>query len=293
LTSCQILPGSEFIETTGSLLASEGISGAKQRISDLLKNGGGTMFIDEAYQLTSSHNYGGASVLDFLLAEMENNVGKLVFILAGYDREMERFWEHNPGLKSRVPYTLRFKDYEDHELLHMLEGLIIKTWGGRIKFSEAEGIRDLSGRIAIRRLGAMRGRPGFGNARAVGNLLARIKERQAKRLANLRSQKQIPDDFLLVREDLIGPEPSAVEKECAPWKKLQSMIGLQMVKNTVSSLFQMTIANYQRELLEKKPHSVSLNRVFVGNPGTGKTTVAKLYGQILAELGLLSTGEGS
>jgi hypothetical protein len=292
MVSCQILEGSDFVETTGSRIASEGITGVKQCISDLLKNGGGTVFIDEAYQLTSDHNFGGAQVLDFLLAEMENNVGKIVFIFAGYDKEMEKFWEHNPGLKSRVPYTLRFKDYEDHELLKMLEGLVDKTWRGRMKFSDKEGINGLFGRIAVRRLGAMRGRPGFGNARAVENLFSRIRERQAKRLSNLRNKNRIPDDFLLTKEDLIGPEPSDVEKNCKAWRTLQSMIGLQQVKDAVSSLFKMIQTNYRRELLEKAPTLVSLNRVFVGNPGTGKTTVAKLYGQILAELGLLSNGEG-
>jgi hypothetical protein len=267
MVSCRILQGIDFVETSGSRLASEGTPGAKKLISDLLKNGGGTVFIDEAYQLTSSHNPGGAQVLDFLLAEMENNVGKIVFILAGYDKEMEKFWEHNPGLKSRIPYTLHFKDYKDCELLEMLKNHINKTWTGRMKFSDEGGIKGLSGRIVVRRLGSMRGRPGFGNARAVENLFARIRERQAVRLARLRRQNENPDDFLLTREDIIGPEPSKVEDDCTAWKKLQSMIGLQSVKSAVSSLFRMIQTNYQPKILEKTPHLVSLNRVFVGNPG--------------------------
>lgn len=287
MVSCRILQGTNFVETTGSRLASDGIAAAKKLIDDL-KISGGTVFVDEAYQLTSSHNHGGAAVLDFLLAEMENNVGKIVFIFAGYEREMEKFWEHNPGLKSRVPYTLRFEDYKDPELLLILERLIKNTWKGRMKVSDKEGIMGLSGRIAIHRLGAMRGRPGFANARAVENLFARTKERQAKRITALRARNMGPDDFLLTREDIIGPEPSKVEHTSTAWKKLQEMIGLQSVKEAVSSLFDMAQLNYKRELLEKEVHAISLNRVFLGNPGTGKTTVAKLYGRILVDLVYLS-----
>lgn len=74
--------------------------------------------------------------------------------------------------------------------------------------------------------------------------------------------------------------------------KLQSLIGLEAVKESIRTQLRRISTNYQRELQGKKPVETSLNRVFFGGPGTGKTSVAKLYGRILADLGLLSNGEG-
>jgi hypothetical protein len=289
LTSCDVLPGSDFVETTGSRLAHGGVDGIKKQIEGVLKAGGGTVFVDEAYQLAMDHNTQGKQVLDFLLAEMENNVGKIVFILAGYDKEMEKFFEHNPGLRSRVPYTMKFEDYKDAELLSMLEQLIEKKFKGRMKVEE--GIRGLYGRVAICRLGRGRGHH-FGNARALHNMSAKVLERQSTRLQAERRDGNRPDDFLLIKEDLIGPDPAKVIVQSAAWKKLQNLTGLKAVKDSVRNLFDLIEVNYLRELKEREPVQMSLNRVFLGSPGTGKTTVAKLYGQILAELGLLSNGEG-
>lgn len=210
-------------------------------------------------------------MLDFLLAEMENNVGKIVFIFAGYNREMEKFFEHNPGLTSRVPYTLQFDDYEDEELLGMLENMITKRYGGRMQVEDTDGIRGLYGRIVVRRLGSGRGRPGFGNARALENILEKILERQARRIKSQRKTGLFPDDFLLVKEDLIGPNPAEVMVESAAFKKLKGMIGLAAVKQSVSNLFDMVKRNYDRELLEKKPNVVGLNRVFLGEHSCSAT----------------------
>ncbi|KAJ7035052.1 P-loop containing nucleoside triphosphate hydrolase protein [Mycena alexandri] len=289
LSSVGILPGKEFVETTGSRLSNIGVPGVQKMLEDLLKAGGGTIFVDEAYQLTAPQNYKGPEVLDFLLAEMENNVGTAVFIFAGYEKEMETFFEHNPGLTSRVPYQLKFADYTDAQLLGMLDQLVQKTFSGNMKVED--GIGGLYARIAVRRLGRGRSHPGFGNARALHNMFAKIKTRQAARIARQRREGSRPDDFLFTGEDLIGPDPSKASQQSAAWTKLQRLIGLTSVKASVQSILSMIETNYQRELQEKEPLQMSFNHVFFGSPGTGKTTVAKLYGQILADLFLISKGE--
>ncbi|KAJ5972007.1 ATPase AAA-type core [Penicillium vulpinum] len=290
LSSMGIIPGDKFIETTGSRLASDGVKDCQKIIENLLKDGGGAIFIDEAYQLVGD-GYGGKQVLDFLLAEVENLTGKIVFILAGYQRQMEKFFAHNPGLPSRFPHELRFEDFDDTELMQILVGCIEKTYKKQMKVEDNLG--GLYCRIVARRIGRGRGREGFANARAVENAMAKISKRQAARLNQERQQGSGGkiDDFFLSKEDMIGPNPSQALQSSAAWKKLQTMIGLDAVKKTVQAILDTMRYNYQRELDEKPLVEYGLNKVFLGNPGTGKTSIAKIYGQILVDIGFLSNGE--
>jgi SpoVK/Ycf46/Vps4 family AAA+-type ATPase len=258
-------------------------------VDTMLEKGGGVIFIDEAYQLTSGNSPGGGAVLDYLLAEVENLMGKIVFLLAGYKKQMETFYAHNPGIPSRFPIDMEFVDYTDEELLEILDHKIRKGWSGAMQCEE--GISGLYGRIVARRIGRGRGHEGFGNARTVENVLDQIARRQATRISKARRKKLKPDDFLFTKEDLIGPAPSEALSNSTGWKKLSQMIGLESVKETVKVLLDSIQVNYERELAEEPLVEYTLNKVFLGNPGTGKTTVAKLYGAILVDLGLLSNGE--
>lgn len=284
------LPGSHFFETSGSALANEGVSACKAHIDSILEEGGGVFFIDEAYQLVSGNSMGGKAVLDYLLAEIENLTGRIVFVLAGYHKQMEAFFAHNPGIPSRIPLEMEFQDYEDKELHRIFSQYVNDKYKGRMNLEE--GMTGLYARIVARRIGRGRGRDGFGNAREVQNRIAQITERQAKRLHKERKAGRLPDDYLLTKEDLIGPEPSSMLQNNAAWTRLQKLIGLESVKNSVRVLLDGIQFNYKRELEEKQLVQYSLNRCFIGSPGTGKTSVAKLYGRILADIGLLTNGEG-
>ncbi len=109
LMSIKVLSRDGFIETTGSCLAHGGVAVVKSHLEQLANLEGSIYLVDEAYQPPKGHNYGGKTVVDYLLAEIENLTEKLVFVFAGYRKQMEKFFEHNPGFSSRIPYNLYSK----------------------------------------------------------------------------------------------------------------------------------------------------------------------------------------
>ena len=136
---------------------------------------GGVLFIDEAYYLYRPENerdYGQESI-EILLQVMENNRDDLVVILAGYRHRMDRFFQSNPGMRSRIAHHLDFPDYTPDELLAISKLMLVDL--DYVLSSEAEAV--FAEYIARRMT-----QPHFANARSIRNALDRARLRQANRL---------------------------------------------------------------------------------------------------------------
>jgi probable Rubsico expression protein CbbX len=146
------------------------------RTKQVLKKAmGGVLFIDEAYYLyreDSGKDY-GQEALEILLQVMENDRDKVVVILAGYKDRMDKFFESNPGMSSRIAYHLHFVDYDVPEL----EAI------GRLMMDQAGYYLSEDARVALHDYLVLRaGQPRFANGRTVRNALEAARFRHANRL---------------------------------------------------------------------------------------------------------------
>jgi probable Rubsico expression protein CbbX len=159
---------------------------------------GGVLFIDEAYYLYKPENerdYGAESI-EILLQVMENNRDDLVVILAGYKDKMDRFFQSNPGMRSRIAHHIDFPDYQPEELLAIAE-LMLAEQSYRFSPAAQEAFtRYLKLRMTLEH---------FANARSVRNALDRARLRQANRLFGRRERPMTREDLMtLEAEDILA-----------------------------------------------------------------------------------------
>jgi probable Rubsico expression protein CbbX len=157
----------------------------------LKKAMGGVLFIDEAYYLYRPENerdYGQESI-EILLQVMENQRDDLVVILAGYHDRMDRFFESNPGIRSRIAHHIDFPDYTPDELLAIAR-LMLDQMHYRLSV-EAEA-------ALVEYIELRRSQPSFANARSIRNALDRARLRQANRLVARRGQELTREELMTI-----------------------------------------------------------------------------------------------
>jgi probable Rubsico expression protein CbbX len=183
-----------LVSVTRDDLVGQYIGHTAPKTKEILKKAmGGVLFIDEAYYLHRPENerdYGQESI-EILLQVMETQRDDLVVILAGYGDRMERFFESNPGFRSRIGHHVDFPDYTEDELLRIAE-LMLR--GVNFKFNAA------SREAFVAYIAARMKQPLFSNARSIRNALDRARLRQANRLMG-------DLDRDLSAEDLMTIEP--------------------------------------------------------------------------------------
>lgn len=140
---------------------------------------GGILFVDEAYTLAPENPQDsfGSEAIATLVKRMEDDRGRFVLIVAGYEDEMRRFLGSNPGLASRFPETIRFPDYAPDELERILALFVDEARYRLAPDAERHAAEAIGERWAER------GRD-FGNARMVRNLFEDMIAAHANRVAD-------------------------------------------------------------------------------------------------------------
>ena len=247
---------------------------------------GGILFVDEAYTLAPLSQSGerdnqGAQALEQLMKRMEDDRGKFVVIAAGYRTEMENLFRINVGFRSRFSYFLNIDDYTPDQLFQIME-----VFAREKKYQFAADAKELTLKM-ITELYNSREKD-FANGRTMRQLFDKICVKQAERLQKVDISTLSNDELMtIVTEDIPYEAPKAVDyTDCLA--KLDGMVGLAAVKKEISNLaafLNLQIRRGETNTFQGKHY------VFTGNPGTGKTTVARIMADVFRTLGILSRGQ--
>ncbi|MBC6995323.1 AAA family ATPase [Neolewinella lacunae] len=258
---------------------------------------GGVLFIDEAYALARSNDDGkdfGREVIEILVKEMSSGTGDIAIIVAGYPDEMKRFLDSNSGLKSRFKHHYDFRDFVPQELSAIAD-YAAEQIGVQLSVRAKAKIDE----VIIK---AFRERDkAFGNARFVHDLVEKAKIQMALRIMENEAgvTELDKDEISTIRlEDveringISKPQRPAIpinevllEETLA---ELDGLIGMENVKIQLREL--VSLVRYYRQNGRDVLNAFHLHTVLIGNPGTGKTTVARILAMLYNALGILERG---
>jgi SpoVK/Ycf46/Vps4 family AAA+-type ATPase len=256
---------------------------------------GGILFIDEAYMLykEGASNDFGPEAVAALITEMSDGKGDIAIMVAGYPKEMESFIESNPGLKSRFKNYFHFEDYTPEELMD------IAAFGAKKKGVTIS--KDASTELKKVLTEAYRKRDRtFGNARFAHAIIDEAKMKLGIRLMKDPNIEEFTKTQLSTLEeiDIQSVVQSKDEKKLKldidesllkeALEELNTLTGLTSIKEEVRELIK--LCRYYKENKRDILKAFSMHSVFTGNPGTGKTTVARIIAKIYKALGMLERG---
>ncbi len=257
---------------------------------------GGVLFIDEAYALARSNDDSkdfGREVIEILVKEMSNGEGDMAVIVAGYPKEMEHFLTSNPGLKSRFKLYFTFSDYLPHELSSISRYACDKK-----HISPDKRAKKMIDELIIE---AYRNRDrAFGNARFVYDLIDQAKialglrimeDNDPNKFTNQELETVLIDDVMKIEIERPKRLPNLPVDEKLleiAMNELNHMIGMENIKKEINEMVR--LVRFYRESSRNVLNKFYLHTVFVGNPGTGKTTVARILTKIYKALGVLERG---
>lgn len=247
---------------------------------------GGVLFIDEAYTLKSSDQDSfGAEAIDTLLKRLEDDRGKFICIVAGYTDQMHDFIDTNPGLKSRFTQTIHFDDYTPDELTQIFINLA-KGKNFTVDEETEGAVHRQFEQLYLRR------DKNFGNAREARRIFDQAVEKQSQRLVTEMNNPDFNNDdmYRITSADL----PTAQGGQARPLdevlNELDDFIGMRSVKNMIRRMAVQSMFMKQRAAMGAgKVQQMSMNFILTGNPGTGKTSIARKMGEVLQSMEILPT----
>lgn len=278
LKAIGVLSSGQLREVSRSDMVGQYVGQTAKLTTELITSAiGGVLFIDEAYSLCRDKNdVFGLEAIDALVKGIEDHRDNLVVILAGYSDEMAEFLKTNPGLKSRFPNVIDFEDYTPDEMYEIAK-ITAKSKGYRISEECRTPMLDVFERKQIK------GKNDSGNGRLARNLVEAAILNQSQRIAKDNTQ----DLELLTAEDFELHQKKLFNLE----EELSAIIGLDSVKDFVRTQYNVILAREKRKKAALKVDTTqSLNMIFSGNPGTGKTTMARVVADMFHSMGLLKSG---
>jgi SpoVK/Ycf46/Vps4 family AAA+-type ATPase len=283
-----VLRRGHLVEARISDLVADHVGGTSAKVDRLVDSAlDGVLFIDEAYMLSEPERGGfGQEALDTLLSRMENDRQRLVVIAAGYSDKMRHFLDSNPGLQRRFPQENRFEfpDYSTRELVDIFKQMLAE----RGIVAPADIDEDVN--AVIENLRSARDEH-FGNAGEMRNLSDAVDRRRAARILRENLTVDVPmelSDLPPALQRYLSQETPDVKQALG---ELNELIGLTNVKGMIVRTVRRLELQQKRDPSKRGKNGQAIQHlVFTGNPGTGKTTVARLMGKIYQSIGLLKKG---